>query len=110
MKIYFDIVMIATIYVFGLDISGFWREVSCRIRRWATKGAVQTPFGLKPFSCSLCMTFWTGIIYLLIMHAVTIGNVCFVCVVAMLTPRIKDVLLVVDGLLARLFDKLNNLL
>lgn len=104
MKIYSDILLIATIYVFGLDISGFWQALSSAIKRWLTGGRMSQPFQLKPFSCSLCMTFWTGLLYLLLTHHLTIANAAFVCLVAMLTPRIKDLLLVVDGLLAKLFN------
>lgn len=50
------------------------------------------------------MTFWTGLLYLLLTRHLTIANAAFVCLVAMLTPRIKDLLLVVDGLLAKLFN------
>ena len=103
MKIYYDILLIATIYVFGLDISGFWQALSSAIKRWLTGGRMSRPFELKPFSCSLCMTFWTGLLYLLLTHHLTIANAAFVCLVAMLTPRIKDLLLVVDGLLAKVF-------
>ena len=108
MKPYIDILLIAAVYVFALDVSGFWDEASAKIKGWLTHGAIRTPFQFKPFSCSLCMTFWTGIVYLLAVGRLTIANVAYVCLVAFLTPRIKDLLLVADGLLAALFNKINN--
>lgn len=106
MNLYIDILLIAFVYVFGLDVCGFWDEISAALKRWLTHGAAHSPFQLKPFSCSLCMTFWTGLAYLLLTHSMTIAHVAYVCLVAMLTPRIKDLLLVADGLLAALFNKI----
>ena len=106
MKLYFELLAIAAMWVFVLDISGFWKEASAAVKRWLTGGKMHRPFQLKPFSCSLCMTFWTGIVYLLFTGHLTVGNLAYVCLLAFLTPRIKDLLLVVSDLLAALFNKI----
>ena len=56
MKQLTDILLIAAVWVFVLDVSGFWNEASATVKGWITGGLVKTPFTLKPFSCSLCMT------------------------------------------------------
>lgn len=104
MNLYFDIALIAAIYVFGIDVCHFWNTIASTIKRILTKGKMRQPFDLKPFSCSLCMTFWTGIVYLLATHALTIPHLAYVCLVAMLTPRINDLLLVASDLLAALMN------
>lgn len=106
MKIYFDLLFIAFIYVFGIDICGFWNTISSTIKQLLTKGKMFQPFGLKPFSCSLCMTFWTGAVYLVATHNLTIANLAFVCLVAMLTPRLADFMRVLSDLLAALIDEI----
>lgn len=108
MKTYFDILMIAGIYVFGIDIARFWNALASGIKWALTNGKLHTPFQLKPFSCSLCMTFWTGLVYLAVTGALSIGNVAYVCLVAMLTPRLYDLLLAIDSLLANIFNKINS--
>ena len=110
MKLYFELLAVAAMWVFVLDISGFWNEASSAVKRVLTKGAMKQPFQLKPFSCSLCMTFWTGLVYLLIVGRFTLPMVAFVCLAAYLTPRIKDLLLAVDMLLAAMFNKIFNVL
>ena len=110
MRIYFDILLIGCIYVFGLDVCRFWEVLSSKIKWLLTKGAASTPFPLKPFSCSLCMTFWTGIAYLAITDSLTLPLTAYVCLVAMLTPRIADLLHVVDNLLAKIFNQINKIL
>ena len=110
MKQFFDIMLIAFCWVFMLDVSGFWLTFSATVKGWLTNGLIKTPFELKPFSCSLCMTFWTGLVYLLIVGRFTLPMVAFVCLAAYLTPRIKDLLLAIDMLLAAMFNKIFNVL
>ena len=54
------------------------------------------------------MTFWTGLVYLLVTGHMTLPMVAYVCMLAYLTPRIKDGLLVLDALLAKLFNLINT--
>lgn len=105
---YLHILLIGAIWVFILDISGAWEEITSIISGWLTGGAVKKPFYIKPFGCSLCMTFWTTIIYLLIVHQLTIYTFSFGCLVSFLTPRIKDVLLTIDTLIAILINLINR--
>lgn len=45
---------------------------------------------LKPFDCSLCMTFWIGLVYI-IFADFTLVNLLAVCAVAYFTPVMKDI-------------------
>ena len=109
MKQLTDILLIAAVWVFVLDVSGFWNEASAIVKGWITGGLVKTPFTFKPFSCSLCMTFWTGIAYLLVTHTFTLPMLAWVCLCAMLTPRIADALNLISDLIAKLFNKISSL-
>lgn len=108
--VYINILLIASVWVFLLDLSGAWNEITTMVSGWLTNGKVKKPFQLKPFSCSLCMTFWSGLVYLLCAGQLTLPNMAYVCLMAYMTPRIKDMLQVLDSLLAKLtniiFDKL----
>lgn len=103
---YFNILLIAAIWVFLLDLSGAWQSMTTHVSSWLTNDKVRKPIMIKPFACSLCMTFWTGLLYILIAGCFTLPMVAFVCLMAYLTPRIKDVLIVADAMLALLFDRL----
>lgn len=106
--IYINIALIAAIYCFILDYSGAWDEITSKISSWLTSGRIHKPITLKPFSCSLCMTFWTGLVYLLFEHSLTLPNLAYVCLMAGLTPRITDVMNTADCLLSKLFKNLNK--
>lgn len=109
MKQLTDILLIAAVWVFVLDVSGFWNEASAIVKGWITGGHIKTPFTFKPFSCSLCMTFWTGIVYLIVQHSVTLPLLAWVCLCSMLTPRIADLLNTFSDLLAKIFTKIDKI-
>ena len=110
MKQFFDIMLIAFCWVFMLDVSGFWLTFSATVKGWLTNGLIKTPFEFKPFSCSLCMTFWTGIAYLLITGAFSIASFAVVCLAAFLTPTIKDALFTIRDLLTKMFNVITDTL
>lgn len=102
-----NVLLIAAVWVFLLDVSGAWQEMTATVSGWLTGGKIKKPFQLKPFSCSLCMTFWTGLIYI-VFAGFSLPMLAYVCLAAMLTPRIKDLLITIDLLIARLFELINT--
>lgn len=105
---YINLLLIGAIWVFILDLTPAWDDITTRISSWITAGKVERPFYIKPFCCSLCMTFWTCLIYLIASHNMTLYTFAFGCLVAFLTPRIKDVMVTIDTWLGRLFNLLNR--
>lgn len=93
MTTYIELIAIAFICVIIIDLSGFIQEIESLVTRLlgARRGYFEMP---KPFSCSLCMTWWTGLIYLLIMGECTILNILLVLLIAYFTPVFKDILLI----------------
>lgn len=72
------LVVIGFLWVFVVDYCGFVEEIErylCVFVR--SKAPVKIP---KPFSCSLCMTWWTGLIYLLIIKELSFINLLFLIV------------------------------
>lgn len=92
MNILIDVLLIALMTVFVIDISGFIDSVEKTLNRWLGTKTVHIP---KPFSCSLCSTFWAGLLYLLITNNFTIIYMAYVCLMALLTPVYNNVLLMV---------------
>ena len=105
---YWDIILLAFIWVAVLDLTDFWDTVSSKIRSWLTHGRFTSPFYIKPFSCSLCMTFWSGVAYMLITHAFTLGNLAFVLLASLATPLIGSVTTFVLDFLTHLIDEMSD--
>ena len=91
-----DILWIAVIIVVIIDISGFSDSLKSGLKRLLTKGRMSDPYySLKPFDCSFCMTWWTGLIWLLVIHNVTLWMLAYLLLICVMTPVIKDVIILI---------------
>lgn len=103
-----DLILIQLIIVFIIDLSGAVESFKLFISKILTKGKIQTTnFDLKSFSCSLCSTWWIGLIYLLICHSFTIPYIALVALLSYLTPLSSSILLLIKDLAIFLVNKLN---
>ena len=107
-----NLFLLSCMVVFVIDLSGFVDEIVSRLyKKYVGAGDYHHILPkLKPFSCSLCSTFWAGIIYLLITHSFTIPYVAYVCLLAFLTPVTGDILMTIKDMLTRLINLLNELI
>ena len=111
--IWIKLLLIAFMVVFIVDQSGIIDSIKYGIWKLFVKVGDYHNIPLKPFSCSLCSTFWSCIIYLLIVGQFTIPTLAFTCLLAFLTPQIKELQnLIADTLqtLLNLFYKLIGLI
>lgn len=91
-----DILLIAVIIVVIIDISGFIDSLKSGLKKVLTKGRMSDPYySLKPLDCSFCMTFWTGLIWLLVIHNVTLWMLAYLLLICVMTPVIKDVIILI---------------
>lgn len=94
--------MIAIIICFVIDISGIIESIEWYLGKWLG-GKVIIP---KPFSCSLCMCFWMGLLWLAIQSQFTLFNVMVVCLIAAFSEQITNAIIILKQLIAKLEDKL----
>ncbi len=106
--IYLNLFLIAVIVTYCLDVSGFKDEITSKISSWLTKGVVKQPFDLKPFTCSLCMTFWTGLVYLLIVGGVSFLSLTWLCLCSYLTLVLPSIFYFVESVIVKFFKDLGN--
>lgn len=98
-----DIILITIINVIVIDISGFIDSIKEGLKKWLNiKGEIH----LKPFDCSFCMTFWIGIIYLLIQHTFTLPYIALVLFSAYMTTTIYNILITLKDVIDRLIEKI----
>lgn len=102
-----DIIWIAIIWVIILDISGFMDHLKSGLKRLLTRGRMSDPnYSLKPFDCSFCMTFWTGLVYLWITHQFSLWMVCYLLLICVMTPVVSLVLVSVRDLFIKIIRKI----
>lgn len=110
LKLFLDLLFIQLILVFIIDISGFVDTMKSKLASLLTNGMIRTnEYRIRPFDCSLCATFWTGMIYLIIFHSFTLPLITFVCLLSATTSLSKDIFYTLYDLIVRLLKKIDNI-
>lgn len=103
-----EVLVISAIISFIVDISGVIDSIKYAIWRWAFDGEREyKDFNLKPFDCSLCMTFWVGLIYIII-TGFSIWLLLWVCFCALISNVLGDIMLMIKDLLIKGIDKIEK--
>lgn len=105
-----NLICIAFIVVLIIDCT----DIIDSFKRWLSlflsKGVINTTaYRLKPFDCSLCMTFWLGLFYLLSTEF-TIPLFAFNCLLAVLSENIKESIYLLKDILVIINRKVLNFL
>ena len=84
-----NLLIITLMIVYVLDISGFVDDGIQPFFRKHFKGQLKT----KPFLCSLCMSHWIGLLYIIITGTFSIPMWGYVCLLSLLTPVFYNLLI-----------------
>lgn len=108
-----ELLCIQLICVLVIDISGFIDSIKYGISKILTKGKIQsTDYRLKPFDCSLCMTFWVGLIYIICMGQFSLFLLAYILLLGIMTPIIKDIIILLKDIcifgINKIYDLINN--
>lgn len=109
--LYLNLFILQLILVFILDLSGIMIDVKKFVWRFIYgKATIDMSYklSLKPFSCSLCMTWWIGIIWLLVTKEFSMINFGYVALLSYMTTFSKDLILTCSELLNRFLNFLNK--
>lgn len=102
-----NLFIISIIWVLILDLSGFARTIDKLFYKIFYPGR---PFRedahFKPFDCSLCMSWWSSLIYLIIVHSLTLPNIAIALIFAWGTTIEKDIFIMVKDMVTKLIDLL----
>ena len=93
-----DILLLAAIIVFIVDLSGFTQTWKSWLGKWLGVQIGNVP----PFDCSLCLTFWVGLIYLIASGHFTLPALAFLCMTAYCTALMTETLAAIRELVAAL--------
>lgn len=64
----------------------------------------------KPFSCCLCSTFWTTIIYLIVMKELSLLTVLYALASATLTEVTTPLITLIKNLFLKIIELMNKIL
>lgn len=104
-NVIFNLFLIAVICVFIVDISGAIDSLKSGIKWLLTNGKMKNSnYDLKPLSCSLCMTFWCGLIYLLVTNNFTLIYIAIVCLFSAFASLVKSGILLVEDIVTKIIQ------
>lgn len=105
-----EILLLSIVINYVVEVSGFGQE----LKRWIwkvfffPKPISNVPD--KPFFCPLCLTWWMGLILLIVEGQFNLPMIVALCFVSYLTPITADLMRLVKDLLVKMMDVLNRIL
>lgn len=99
---------ITIIWVVVLDQLHFWDDITSVISGWMTNGKIKKPIPLKPFSCSVCMSWWTNLAYIIITNQFSILMILYILTLSWTTPIISSILTLVKNLFLKFLNTIAN--
>lgn len=86
---YFDIFLLSLLVIYIVDVSGFTDAWLRAFSRWLG----HTVREVKPFSCSLCMVWWSGFVYAIVTGHFCIRILAFVALMSYASITISNLLI-----------------
>lgn len=99
---------ITIIWIVILDQLHFWDDFSTMISGWLSGGKIKKPLEWKPFNCSVCMSFWTNLAYIIITNQFSILMVLYILTLSWGTPIISSILTLVKNLFLKFINTIAN--
>lgn len=107
-----DLLIITAIVCYVVDVSGFVPSIKRMYLRkvFGVHNPNITSINWKPFDCSLCMTLWVGLFYLLVMGQITLINIGIVFFFSLISSNVSGFLWLVKDYLSALENWLQKLI
>lgn len=103
MNIYIDLLLVALVTIYIVDISGFtesWRGWCADILH------ISKMKPLPPFDCGKCMTWWVCLIYPICTGDISLGTIAFAALLSHLSNPIGEVMIFIREWLCWVINKL----
>ena len=109
--IFLNLLFIQIITVLVIDISGFIDSLKFGISKILTKGKIPTAdYRIKPIDCSLCMTFWISLIYIICIGQFSLLLLTYILFLAVMTPILKDFINLLKDICIFIINKIYKLI
>lgn len=97
------LLLISIFWVLVLDIAGFGNTINNFAQKIFNESK---PVVVKPFSCSLCMSFWASLIYLTFFNILTLENLVLSILFACTTNIIREIWYTINDLVIKILQKI----
>jgi len=104
MELLASILLISIITVFVIDLSGAVEHLVKPIVKHILRISREKDIDLPLIGCSLCVTFWSGLVYLIASGSFGLPGIALVSIVSFLTPAIADAMRLFKDIITKLID------
>ena len=108
--IYLNLLCIAVIVVFVVDISGVVDSIKRVIWKWLIKDRPYKEYQFKLLDCSLCLTHHICLLFALLTGQFSLLVWMYICGLSMLTKVIKGLMVLVSDILIKCENKIEDIL
>ena len=105
-RLMLELMLIAAVCVFIVDVSGWTQAWKGALARWTH--AASSEGRLRPFDCSLCCTWWAGLLWCIFTRQFSLPAVELCALAAASTPVLLAAWNWVKTLACGVFDWLQN--
>lgn len=98
-----ELVFISFLIVYIIDLSGFIDNLKEFLWNRLYRVKYNPNWRIKPFDCSLCTTWWVGLIYILF-TGFSFHRLLLIALLSFLTPQIKDLLLALQRVIQEIIN------
>lgn len=105
--IFVNLLLLSIAWVIIIDFTSIIQDAEHYIEKFLKIRKAEIP---KPFSCSMCMIFWSGLIYLILTGQFTLFTLCTLLIICFFSTSIYNVLYLVKNLIDQLIiNQINKL-
>ena len=108
MSIYADLALLWAVIVFVVDLSGFTDTWLGWLSRFTARYGYPPVRSLRPFSCSLCTTWWCGIAYALAVGEFSLPVLAYIAALAFLSITLRELFIFISETLTTTIAKLSK--
>lgn len=104
MNIYIQLLLVTVIVVYIVDLSGFtqsWKDYIGRLLH----GKIGR---VRPFDCSLCMTWWTCILYAWLSGELSLLILAYIAALSLLSIPVGQILMLIKETINHIINQLMN--
>lgn len=105
------LIQISVVICYLIDLSGIIQTIKHHIWKKLFKGIGRPEdIKLKPFDCTLCSTWWAGIILMLATSNFTLVNLMITALVSYFSKHITEILLIINDGITAIEEIINKLI
>lgn len=108
MSIYISLLLLACVVVYVVDLSGFTQTWLGWLSRFTTRHGYPPVKELRPFSCSLCMTWWICLLYAYLRNSFTLPVVAYIAGLSFLSITLRELFIFIRETFTNAIAKFNQ--